>query len=557
MSSRISLTGSALSYEFSNGTSLFRKLNFSFGQSTYGLIGPNGVGKTTLVKLLCREIPPTSGTVSCNGSLAVLPQIRNRSDENSTQVSIAEMLGIQNTIEALKQVESGHASPEVLDLIGDHWDLETQIEKTFQSLGIGYLTTAQSSQLLSGGEWVKIHLAKILLNSPSIVLLDEPSNNLDESGRQVLYHFIENWKRCLIVVSHDRALLSHVQTIVELSNHGLQFYGGNYDFYVSEREKENNALQQQLTTAKQERKRQQFDLQKSLERQQKRMSQGKRAAAQGGIPTIAAGGLKRKAQGTLARIKDVQESRLIDSQIETQTLKSKIKARNIIQIDTPETSLHSKKEILVIEDFNFKQSASQDFLYSHPISFRLAGPKRVRITGPNGAGKSTLIRLLLQSVADTKDSLSDECTGVIQLKTNRVAYLDQNLSLLGEGQDSLLVHFSKTTPHLSESERRIRLGRFLFNHSNQAKKISDLSGGERMRAALACILFSEFPPELLILDEPTNNLDMDSIEQIESALSQFKGAVIVISHDSEFLTNIGATEELAIPHRFRLNVQTQ
>ena len=549
MSSRISLTGSNISYEFTNGTPLLSELNFSFGQKTYGLIGPNGVGKSTLVKLLSREISPTSGAISCNGNLAVLPQIRKGFGESSIEETIAEVLGVQNIINALKQVESGHALPDALDLIGDNWNLEAQIEKIFLSLGIRYLTVAQSSQTLSGGEWVKVHLAKILLNSPSIVLLDEPSNNLDKDGRQALYQFIKNWKKCLVVVSHDRELLSHVQSIIELSNQGLQFYGGNYDFYLSEREKENSALEQQITTAQQEEKKQREDFQKNLERQQKRMSKGKKAAAQGGIPKIAAGGLQRMAQGTMARIKGVQESRLLDAQLQTQSLKAKIKERNLIQIDIPDTTLHLKKEVLEIEDFNFRYAGSTDFLYSKSISFRMAGPKRVRITGPNGAGKSTLIHLLLQSVAEPGELSLGECKGLIQLKTNRVAYLDQNLGLLGDGQDSLLAHFSKTTPHLSQSERRIRLGRFLFNQSNQLKRISDLSGGERMRAALACTLFSEIPPELLILDEPTNNMDMDSIEQIESALSHFNGAIIIISHDSGFLMNMGATEELIIPHR--------
>ena len=550
MSSRISLAGSHITYEFENGTPLFRELNFSFGQKSYGLIGPNGVGKTTLVKLLSREISPQLGAISCNGSLEVLPQIRNRSDQNSTKESIAEVLEMQNIIKALRQVEWGDSSPDVLDLIGDHWDLEARIQKAFQSLGIEYLTLLQSTHSLSGGEWVKIHLAKLLLNSPSIALLDEPSNNLDEDGRRALYQFIENWKGCLIVVSHDRKLLSHVQTIVELSKNGLQFYGGNYQFYLDEREKEQNALEQQITTARQEEKKQKADLQKNLERQQRRMSKGKQEAAQGSIPRIVAGGLRRKAQGTMARIKEVQESRLLHAKLHTQSLKTKIKERNLIQIDIPETTLHLKKEILEIEGFNFRYTGSPDFLYSQSLSFRLMGPKRVRMTGPNGAGKSTLIRLLLQSITDLGESSFGECKGLIQLKTSRVAYLDQNLDILGKGEDSLLDHFSQTTPHLSQSERRIRLGRFLFNQANQLKKISDLSGGERMRAALACSLFSETPPELLVLDEPTNNMDMDSVEQIESALSHFKGAIIIISHDSEFLMNIGATEEWSIPHRF-------
>lgn len=551
MSSYISLKGSNLSYELLNGVSLFKEINFSFSQRIYGLIGPNGVGKSTLLRLISGEISPTSGAILCNGGLAVLPQIRNRLKESTADQSIADILGIKDVINALKQIEAGEAPPEAFDLIGDHWTLEALIERAFHALGIEYLTLTQPAKSLSGGEWIKTHLARILLSSPSIVLLDEPSNHLDEDGRQALYEFIENWKKCMIIVSHDRELLSHVHAIAELSSQGLQFYGGNYDFYRREKQKQDLSLKQQITTAQQEEKKQRADLQRNLERQQKRMSRGKKAANQGGIPKITAGTLQRRAQGTMTRLKGMQESRLLDAQVQTQSLRAKIKDQNLIQIDIPDTTVHLRKEILEIEDFNFRYEGEADFLYSKSLSFQLSGPKRVRVTGPNGAGKSTLISLLLQSITELGEPPLGECKGLIQLKTSRVAYLDQNLSILGHESESLLDHFSRATQHLSPSERRIRLGRFLFNQSHSSKSISDLSGGERMRAALACTLFSEIPPELLILDEPTNNLDIDTIEQIESALSHFKGAILVISHDSEFLTNINALEEWTIPHRFR------
>ena len=481
--------------------------------------------------------------------MAVLPQMRHTFQDSPTQRTVADLLGVQDQIEALHQVESGYASPEAFNLIGDQWDLELRIQDAFQTLGIGYLTLAHSSSALSGGEWVKVYLAKILLDSPSIALLDEPSNHLDKMGREALYSFIKNWKKCLIVVSHDRALLSHVQSIVELSNQGLQFYGGHYDFYLQERKKEQRALEQKITTSQQELRKQRTDLQKNLERQHKRMNKGEKAASQGGIPRITAGSLQCSSQRTFGRIKSEQEGRLVELQLRTQSLKSKTKERNLIQIDIPDTTIPLKKEILTIEDFNFKHADSPHFLYSRPISFRLMGPKRIRVTGPNGAGKSTLIQILLQSLSEPKKTIRGEYQGRIQLKTTRVAFLDQDLSLLGQGQNSLLTHFSKITPHLSESERRIRLGRLLFHQSHAHKKISDLSGGERMRAALACTLFSEVPPELLILDEPTNNMDLDTLEQIESALSHFRGAMILISHDSEFAMKVGATEELFIHHR--------
>ncbi len=550
--SSVSVSGSHVAFEFPDGTSLFEDLNFSFGLKTYGLVGTNGVGKTTFIKLIMGSIEPSKGNIYIRGKIAFIPQtIQDLGSSDSNVMRVRDALGFQQILDALEQVRSGNGSQEVLEVIGENWGLVDRIHQVFESLGIHYLSMDSKMNILSGGERVKIYLAGILLQSPEIIILDEPTNNLDLDGRRVLYDFVRSWDKCMIVVSHDRSLLSLVQSIAELSNQGLQIYGGNYSFYQAEREKESLALQQQITTARQEQKKQKEDLKLSLERQQRRMVRGKRKAAKGGIPKILANGLKKRAQSTLAKVKDIQEDRLLMSQIHLKELREMIKEANFIQLDISDSIVPPTKEIFQFKEFNFRFSGSPDFLYLESIDFSLIGPKRVRVAGPNGAGKSTLMKLLTKSVLDEGDGTDGEMKGLIQLKTSRVAYLDQELKILGDGTGSLLDQFSEFTPHLSESERRVRLGRFLFEQERSCKRVSDLSGGERMRAALACVLFAEFPPELLILDEPTNNLDLDTIEQIESALLQFRGAIVVISHDSTFLDRIGAFEEFQIPHRHR------
>jgi ATPase subunit of ABC transporter with duplicated ATPase domains len=533
----ISVTGTHLSFEFDNGLVLFEDLNFSFGQAKYGLVGPNGVGKTTLIRLLTGENSVTRGDLVVNGTVGILPQILTKCDGGSEGLSVKEVLGIRSQLEALQNLEQGEVSPQILEVIGSDWDLIERVSEVFKVLGIGSLSLNQRVQALSGGELTKLYLARIFLQSPDIVILDEPTNNLDEEGRQAVARFIRNWKRCLIVVSHDRDLLSHVDVIAELSSQGIQFYGGNYSFYVAEREQEELKLEQKITTTKQNEKKQKKQLQQSLERQERRIQQGKKRAERGDIPRIMAGGLKRKAQVTLARVKGTQQGRLEQARYELSYLKKQVKEKNQIQIDIPETEVHSKKELLEIQDFNFRFQGSEKFLYPRSINYCLAGPKRVSLSGPNGAGKTTLIQVLLNSIAG-------ESQGFARLKTRRVAYLDQKMEILGPGQTTLLDRFSEKTPHLTEAERRIRLGRFQFYHDEALKKISALSGGERMRAALACLLFAESPPELLILDEPTNNLDVDSIEKVESALSNFRGAILVISHDPQFIRNLGVIETI-------------
>lgn len=525
------ISGSQITCRFQNGQTLFKNLSFSFRKETYGLTGPNGAGKTTMLKLFTGEIQPTEGTLSIRGKTGVLPQIL-LSDQ-----TIAEALGVKGILDALFQIEKGNASLELIEQVSDQWDIQDRIQKTLELLGLKSLDLNRPLKSLSGGEAVKIHLAKLYLSAPDILLLDEPTNNLDQTGRQALYELIQNWKNCLIVVSHDRELLAYVRNTVELTQQGLRFYGGNYQFYQEEREKETLALEQKITNSKQNERRQKLDLQASLERQQRRASRGQKKAEAGGIPKIITGGLKRKSQNTLANIKDTQLDRLAQARLETQNLRSQLREKNEIQIDLPETAVHSGKIILKIDRFNFRYEHSPHFLYQKPISFDLVGPKRVGILGPNGAGKSTLLRILLDPL-----SVQGETLGTVQLVSNRFAYLDQKTEILGSGSQTLLELFSQKTPHLTQAEQRIRLGRFQFHQEAALKKISQLSGGERMRAALACILFSESPPELLILDEPTNNLDIDSIENVESALSQFQGAMLVISHDLQFLEKTGISE---------------
>lgn len=541
----MSLSGSNVSYVLPDGTALFEGLSFSFGQKIYGLIGPNGVGKTTFLKLLVDELNPSQGQLNTKGSLILLPQMRSFSNGITDFKTIEEVLGVQEILHALKKVEDGDFSSELAETIGDKWDLKSQLQKIFQSLDIDYLNLSQDVASISGGEWMRVHFARLLLDSPSTILLDEPTNHLDQNGRKAVFEFIQSWRRCMIIVSHDRELLSQVDEIAELSNQGLRFYGGNYDFYLSEREKESAALEHQIGAARQEYKKQKSGLKESLERQQRRMAQGQKKGREGGVPKIIARMQKQNAQFTLGKIKTAHEDRLFQADQRVRQLSAQVKTRNQIKIDIPETLVPNKKELLEFKEFNFNHAGASQFLWDKPINFHLIGPARIRLNGANGAGKSTLMKLLMQSLWDNSP-IQGEHTGCFKLKTRRIAYLDQNMEILGNPETSLLTRFSIFTPHLSESERRIRLGRFLFNQQTSLKKISALSGGEQMRAALACALFSEVAPELLILDEPTNNLDVDSVEQFESALSNFQGALIVISHDIKFLENLRVTEELLI-----------
>lgn len=536
-----SISCSNLSYVFTDGTILFKGINLFIGCQRVGLVGVNGIGKSTLLKLIQGGLKPTQGVVQICGQLEVLCK---RAVEIPGE-TVEGVLGVRQIFCALDAVQSGRADSALFDLIDDQWDIKEKLALVLERLKINHLSLSQPMETLSGGESIKVHLARIILKSPAVLLLDEPTNNLDSEGHTVLYDFIENWGGCLLVVSHDRELLSKVDAIFELSKQGLQKYGGNYVFYEATREVETFALEKRLLSAEQKIKSEKRKLQRHYERQAKRMHRGQQKADKGGLPKITAGGLERKSQITLAKSKAMHEDRVQKAVTDQKRVRDKIKERNFLKVDFPETRVPNGRIIFQLNEFNFRFYDSGSFLFEKSINFTLCGAKRVAISGDNGAGKSTLFQLLLKSAGLLAKPLEGEQIGKIELKTDRVACLDQRVDILYDDL-TVLENLTKVTPHIPESDRRIRLKRFLFDRNRVNQKAFSLSGGERLRAGLACVLFSEKPPWLLILDEPTNNLDLDSIEQIESALSNFKGAILVASHDRRFLKNIGIDDEIFV-----------
>jgi ATPase subunit of ABC transporter with duplicated ATPase domains len=524
-----SIVARQLEYSFPNGESLFRDINFQIKSGTYGVVGPNGVGKTTFLKLIRREVSPSQGSIEVRG------QVECFQGEYRPENSVASELRVDRILRALEQLKQGHEIPSLLEMIEGQWNIEERISDIFTRLRLE-VPLSRSMSSLSGGEKTKVGLARVLLRDADVLLMDEPTNNLDHESRIILCDFIDSWEKTLLVASHDRTLLSHVRSILELSNLGVQLYGGNYSFYAEAKANEEIALRQSLTSAKSNLKKEKRDLQKSNERQIKRMTQGKRYAEKKGLPKIIAGGLKRKAQVSFGKSKGIHEARISTAEARLQELRKAEKESLLINVDIPEVESIGSKTLVEVSDFNFRYLNSQKFLFSSPLSFFIRGPERIAIRGRNGSGKSTLLKCLVSSEADALPPKGDQI-GIITLRTNRVQYFDQEVAFLKE-DISLLENFRFFTPHLNEAERRTRLSRLLFDSQQVQLKVNCLSGGEKIRAGLACMLFSPLPPLLLILDEPTNYLDLNSIEKVEDALCQFQGALIVVSHDSEFLQAI-------------------
>jgi ATPase subunit of ABC transporter with duplicated ATPase domains len=533
---------SDLTFQFANGTRLFSGLQAALTEGSHGLVGINGSGKTTLLKLISGELAPHGGQMNVRGNIAVLPQQRVYSPE----LTVAEVLGIRQKLEALAAVETGNYLPKLLETIDqEDWQLRERLKILMDKEGIGHIDPARAMGTLSGGETVRLNLVKLLLASPDIILLDEPTNDLDASGRDLIYDLISGWKKLLLVISHDRHLLGLVGNILELSERGLRMYGGNYGHYLEQRYLEEQAAEQQLSSARQKLKKERSDLQDSLERQSRRMSVGKKHGEKSGLPTVVQGMKKRQAEKTAGRIADVQSSRIASAEEAVREARSNIKKDERINIDIPETKVPRKKQLVVCEDFDLRFARDQEPLYRKPLTFEVTGPERVEVRGANGSGKTTLLKHIYAAGRGKASGMDVQTSGKLQVRISRIGYLDQRTAFLRE-DETLLANLARFTPHLAEAERRIRLGRWLFAQERSLQKVSGLSGGEKVRAGLACLLYAEEPPQLLILDEPANNLDLESLSELESALNCFQGAILVVSHDREFLKAIGVTNTIEL-----------
>jgi ATPase subunit of ABC transporter with duplicated ATPase domains len=454
--------------------------------------------------------------------------------------SVADALCFASEIHAHERIARGEGQPADFEMIENHWDLPERIEIVFDQLAISYLRPGQPARTLSGGELMRVRLAGLLLEDPEFLLLDEPTNHLDSRAREFVYQIIRSWKKGLVVVSHDRVLLRLVDEIAEMDRKGIKFYGGNFDFYMEQREIERASAEQTLASAELRLKRARAVAQRAAERQQKRASAGRKSGMKAGLPTIVAGGLKRKAENTASKLQERHERKIVSAISEARAARERMTIDSRIIFDLEQSAVPAGKRMVEMSAVNYRYPGAKHTVWDRPVDMLIVGAERVRLDGPNGSGKSTIVGLIRGKLQPT--------SGVVKVGTRKTGLLDQRLEVL---DDSLTVYenLRRVATLRPEHELRILLGRFLFIKDDVFKKAGVLSGGERMRAGLACLLGADQAPEILLLDEPTNNLDLSSVEAISSAIKNYRGALIVISHDRSFLEDIGIERTIEIASR--------
>ena len=527
------LTLQNISYTHQNKDLLFSDINLTVNNhEKTALIGNNGEGKSTLLKIIAGELQPTYGQIIVETEPYYVPQIFGQFNH----LNIAQALLIEDKLNALKEILNGNTSEENFNLLNDDWTIEDRCKEALNYWQLDDLDLSQKMETLSGGQKTKVFLAGISIHQSELVLLDEPSNHLDVSGRRLLYDFIQATKGALIVVSHDRKLLNLLDTVCELSKQGIKVYGGNYDFYKEQKQIENNALNQDIQSKEKALRKAKEKERETIERQQKLDTRAQKGLGKAGLPKIVSNTWKNSAERSTAKIASVHSEKIGGISQDLQELRSALPDIDKMKFGFGNSALHKGKILFTAKDINFAYNTQP--LWKDNLNFQITSGERIALKGQNGSGKTTLIKLILGDI--------EPQTGTIYRADNKAVYIDQDYSLL----DNKLKVYEQAQQFngssLQEHEIKIRLNRFLFTKDDWDKSCSALSGGERMRLLLCCLTINSKSPDIIIFDEPTNNLDIQNVEILTAAINEYQETLIVVSHDETFLEqiNIERTIEL-------------
>ena len=525
----------SVSFILPDGRTLFSGLTEQFDARRTGLVGRNGAGKSVLARLLAGELEPTTGRCLRHGSTYYLSQHAGQ----GAGCSVAELAGAGPVLAALGRIEAGSADPLDFDAVGERWDLRQRLAQELERAGLAGLAPETPVASLSGGQAMRVALAGALLRDPDFLILDEPSNHLDAAGRQALAQQLLAWRKGLLVISHDRALLGSMERIVELSEQGLRSYGGNFDVYEEARRQEQDSAARQLDQARQALRRDEQDRREQRERLARRQAAGKREGKTANQAAILLGGRKERSEGSAGRLRLRHEAAREEGALAVREAARLLRDDAAVRIHPAAAAAPVQRRVAELEDVLLPFARAP----LDRISLGLTGRQRIGIEGPNGCGKSTLLKVLGGAVAPL--------AGKARLPV-RVAWLDQQLGILAPGR-STLDQLLERNRSAGQDLLRTWLVQLGLDADAVQRPSGLLSGGERLKAALACVLYADEPPELLLLDEPGNHLDLPSLAALESMLNAYQGALAVVSHDSVFLERVKLTHRLrATPEGWRL-----
>ncbi|WP_020402300.1 ABC-F family ATP-binding cassette domain-containing protein [Gracilimonas tropica] len=523
-----------ISFSYPAGQLLFHNFNFSLepGEKA-ALVGDNGTGKSTLLKIIAGLRPPSSGSIQIGSPFWYVPQHIGQFDH----FTVAQVLQIQVKLDALHAIEQGSVNQHYFDLIGNDWDFTERYQAALEFWQLPKIPLECRFGLCSGGQKTRLFLAGIQVHQPKLVLMDEPTNHLDDSGRKIVYDFIKTTNCDLLSVSHDRQLLDLCNPIYELSSIGVKKYGGNYSFYEEQKRIETEALEDQIRHAQKtisENKKKHRD---TLQRKQKLDARGSKKARKENIPKILAHAMKNKAENSSSKLNEAHLTKIEESREHLNSLREKKRQQNDIKISIQDASIRDGKILFTAKGLNYSYPDSVT-VFAEPLRFKIRSGDRIRIKGKNGSGKTTLIKLLKQEIKPT--------SGILEVKANHVSVLDQEYRFIDRECTILQQVKAANEVSVADHELKAMLHRYLVPKPMWTLKNQFLSGGELMRLSLCCMSLTEEKPEVIILDEPTNNLDLRNLKIFADALSNYSGTLLVVSHDEYFIEEIGLDRTIII-----------
>jgi len=522
-----SITLSRLAWSTPDGRALFSDLDLVFASERCGLVGRNGVGKSLLLRLIAGEAVPRAGRIATVGTIGVMRQIVDAAPGET----LADLFGARAMLALLARAGAGEADAD--ELADADWTLEARMIAALGAVGLDALPDAPLAAL-SGGERTRAALAAAIFERPDFLLLDEPTNHLDRDGRAAVIDLLAGWRGGAIVASHDRDLLEHMDAIVELTSLGAARHGGNWSAYVERKTIEREAAGQALALAERREAEVGRRTQQAIERKQRRDGAGARKGARGDMPRILVGARRQRAEESGGAGARLAERRRDDAAEAVRDARARVEAVEPMRVELPSTGLPRDRVLLRLRGVTAGYRPGRPVLEG--LDLEITGPERVAIDGPNGSGKSTVLAVATGRLAPWSGEV---------WRTAGWALLDQQVSLLDPGL-SVAANYARLHPGATDNGCRAALARFRFRAEAADRPVALLSGGQRLRAGLACVLGGSTPPPLLILDEPTNHLDLESIAAVEAGLAAYDGALLVVSHDESFLAHIGVGRRILL-----------
>ncbi|MEC4114793.1 ABC-F family ATP-binding cassette domain-containing protein [Myroides pelagicus] len=524
---------SNLSYQYSDFKPVFEKLNFQINKlDKVSIVGDNGVGKSTLLRLVANELVPVSGKIQINVDLFYLQQNKIK-DQNQT---VVEALGVSVKLKALEAILSGSADLKNYEQLEDDWTINQRVEQALTYWGLPRFCLQSRLCELSGGEQTKVLFAKMMLSQSGLLLLDEPTNHIDQHTREKLICFINQYQEAIIVVSHDRTLLNELTITYELSQHSLERYNGNYQFYKQHKAMELASIEKKYELAEKEFKQASMQKQIAVEKQQRDLAINKKQQSKAGLPKIVINTLKNKAENSAAKKLGIHQDIVDKAREDIHMIKRQLQNQKVFDIRFACSGMHTGR---VLWSLKQAQAAYRNkSVWQFPLDLDIVSGDRIHLFGANGSGKSSLLKVFMQELTLSQGILEKTKSPLT------IVYLDQYYSMLE-------VNLSVEQQIMQYNQRGLtskQVNNLLFQSGIQVslwqEPVVNLSGGERLKLVLCCLTIAYQAIDVLLLDEPTNNLDITSLECLTNALIQYKGTLLVVSHDKVFVEQIGVNKTI-------------